>query len=68
VRALLLSPVKQGDSGWYLFVAKRGYDMPRPSVTAFFPMYPLLVRIVEAPIGSFEVARAVVSLDWPRGG
>jgi hypothetical protein len=62
VGAALLSPAHRWDAGWYLTVARHGYDFPRPSATAFFPLYPLLVRIAEAPMRSFDVAGIVVSL------
>jgi hypothetical protein len=66
---LLLSPARRWDSGWFLSVALGGYDVPEPR-TAFFPLYPLLIRVVGEPIDAlglagahaFEVAGIVVSL------
>jgi hypothetical protein len=58
----LLSPARRWDSGWYLSIADRGYDIPDSSATAFYPLYPLFMRIVGAPVGSFEVGGIVVSL------
>jgi hypothetical protein len=37
----LLSPLARWDATWYLGIAHSGYDGPS---TAFFPLYPLLVR------------------------
>jgi Mannosyltransferase (PIG-V) len=38
------------DSGWYLQIAKHGYhyDPGKPSSTAFFPLYPLSIRLLHA--------------------
>jgi hypothetical protein len=44
----LLSPLARWDTTWYLGIAHSGYDGPS---TAFFPLYPLLVRGL-APGGS----------------
>ena len=58
----LLSPLARWDSVWYLDIAHSGYDTGQS--TAFFPLYPLLVRIVagvSAP-GALLVASYVVSL------
>jgi hypothetical protein len=57
----LLSPLARWDSTWYLDIAHSGYS--RLS-SAFFPLYPLLVRVVgtvSAP-GALLVAGYVVSL------
>jgi hypothetical protein len=57
----LLSPLARWDSVWYLDIAHSGYGGPS---TAFFPLYPLLVRVL-APGGSpgaLLVAGYVVSL------
>jgi Gpi18-like mannosyltransferase len=44
------------DSGFYLGIAQTGYDGPnmlhRMSNWAFFPLYPLLIRLVALPFGS----------------
>jgi hypothetical protein len=66
---LLLSPARRWDSGWFLSIALGGYDVPEPR-TAFFPLYPLMIRIVGEPIDAlglagahaFEVAGILVSL------
>jgi hypothetical protein len=57
----LLSPLARWDSVWYLGIAHSGYGGPS---TAFFPLYPLLVRAL-APGGSpgaLLVTSFVVSL------
>src|SRR3954463_4779190 len=57
----LLSPLARWDSAWYLDIAHSGYGGPS---TAFFPLYPVLVRgfaLVSAP-GALLVASYVVSL------
>ncbi|MEA2435575.1 MAG: hypothetical protein QOF65_131, partial [Thermoleophilaceae bacterium] len=57
----LLSPLARWDSAWYLDIAHSGYSGPS---SAFFPLYPLLVRVVgtvSAP-GALLVAGYVVSL------
>jgi hypothetical protein len=66
---LLLSPARRWDAGWFLAVAQGGYDVPEPR-TAFFPLYPLLIRVVGEPIDTlglagghaFELAGVLVSL------
>ena len=45
---LLLSPAVRWDSVWLLEIADSGYA-PDPARTAFFPLYPLMVRAVAAP-------------------
>jgi hypothetical protein len=62
VGEVLLSPAKRWDSGWFIVIARDGYDAPDPDRAAFFPLYPLLIRIVGEPIGSLEVAGVAVSL------
>jgi hypothetical protein len=55
------------DSGWYLDIAMRGYffDAARESSVAFFPLYPLLMRVLAWPFGgtyaSVWIAGLVVS-------
>jgi hypothetical protein len=56
-----LSPLARWDSTWYLGIAHSGYE---GESTAFFPLYPMLVRglaVVNAP-GALLVASYVVSL------
>ena len=54
---LLLSPARRWDAGWFLAIAQGGYDAPEPR-TAFFPLYPLLIRIVGEPIDALGLAGA----------
>ncbi|HEY0516510.1 MAG TPA: mannosyltransferase family protein [Solirubrobacteraceae bacterium] len=57
----LLSPLARWDSAWYLDIAHSGYG---GQSSAFFPLYPLLVRLVatvSAP-GALLVSGYVVSL------
>jgi hypothetical protein len=69
VSGLLLSPASRWDSGWFLAIASDGYGGAEPR-TAFFPLYPLLIRLVGEPIDalglagahSFELAGVLVSL------
>ena len=57
----LLSPLARWDSTWYLGIADSGYSGPS---TAFFPLYPLLVRGLAAAgsPGALLVAAYAVSL------
>jgi hypothetical protein len=52
-------PYARFDSGWYLGIAERGYGPARapgePSEHAFFPLYPILVRIVAKATGADPV-------------
>lgn len=58
---LLAAPFARWDSVWYLAIAQGGYghDTAR---TAFFPLYPLLIRGVGLAIGSDVVAGVLISL------
>jgi hypothetical protein len=52
------------DSGWYWDIARNGYYF-RPdgeSSVAFFPLYPMLVRLVAAPFGSGDEATWVAAI------
>ncbi len=56
---LLAAPLGRWDSVWFLAIADGGYgDGARE---AFFPLYPLLVRIVAAPFGSGLIGGALLS-------
>ena len=56
---VLAAPLGRWDSVWYLAIAGDGYtDSAR---AAFFPLYPLLVRIVGAPLGSALIGGALAS-------
>lgn len=47
------------DALWYLRIADRGYRVGDGSA-AFFPMYPMLTRIVSVPIGGHPFAAALL--------
>jgi hypothetical protein len=56
---VLAAPLARWDSVWYLAIAGGGYgDGARE---AFFPLYPLLVKIAGIPLGSALVGGALVS-------
>ena len=60
---VLFSPLARWDSVWYLGIAHDGYD--GGADTAFFPLYPLLVRTLVLPNpseGALLVSAYVVSL------
>lgn len=46
------------DSGWYFDIARRGYyfNPEGQSSVAFFPLYPLLMRLAAAPFGATDRA------------
>jgi hypothetical protein len=56
---VLAAPFGRWDSVWYLSIADGGYS--DPARAAFFPLYPLLVRIAGAPLGSALVGGALLS-------
>lgn len=56
----LVGPTARWDSHWYLLIADHGYVSPR--VTAFYPLYPLLARIVGTPLDSSLLGGVIVSL------
>ena len=57
---LLFTTFAQWDSVWFIHLADFGYDSRE--VTAFFPLYPLVVAGVSAVTGSTIVAGVLVSL------
>jgi hypothetical protein len=58
---LLVAPFARWDSVWYLAIAHGGYDH-EPSRTAFYPLYPLVVRGLGFVIRSDLIAGVLVSL------
>ena len=58
----LVAPLARWDSVWYLAIANDGYPPDDVRRTAFFPLYPLLVRAAGWVVGSPIVAGALVSL------
>jgi hypothetical protein len=60
---LLVGPTARWDSVWYLTIAQDGYgDAHSHAQAAFYPLYPLLMRVVGWVVGSPLVAGIVVSL------
>jgi hypothetical protein len=57
----LLAPGARWDAVWFLRIAEDGYD-PDPDRAAFFPLYPLLVRVLGAVVGEPAVAGIALSL------
>ncbi|MGE5617602.1 MAG: mannosyltransferase family protein, partial [Candidatus Woesearchaeota archaeon] len=58
---LLAAPFARWDSVWYLTIARAGYNH-QAARTAFFPLYPLLVRGVGYATRSDLVAGVLISL------
>jgi hypothetical protein len=58
----LVAPLARWDSVWYLAIANDGYPADDARRAAFFPLYPLLVRAVDAVVGRPILAGALVSL------
>jgi len=56
----LVGPSARWDAVWYLRIADHGYE--NPLSPHFYPLYPLLIRVVGAPLGSSLVGGIVVSL------
>ena len=57
---LLFGTFAQWDSGWFLRIARDGYDIE--ATTPFFPLYPLAVRASAFVLQSTLVAGVLVSL------
>jgi mannosyltransferase PIG-V len=58
----LVAPLARWDSVWYLAIANDGYAADDARRAAFFPLYPLLVRVVDPVLGGPVIAGALVSL------
>jgi hypothetical protein len=58
---LLVAPFARWDSAWYLTIARTGYGH-EATRTAFFPLYPFLVRWLGYVTGSDLVAGILISL------
>jgi hypothetical protein len=56
---VLAAPLGRWDSVWFLAIAQDGYE--DGSRTAFFPLYPLLVRLAGVPFGSGLIGGALLS-------
>ncbi len=58
---VLISPLARWDAVWYLSVADSGYEGADSPRTAFFPLYPLLVRSVGELGGGSKAALLAAS-------
>jgi hypothetical protein len=58
--SLVFNVFAQWDSGWFIRIADRGYDVEQSA--SFFPLYPMVVRGVAAALHSTVIAGVVVSL------
>jgi Mannosyltransferase (PIG-V) len=58
---LLAAPFARWDSVWYLAIAQGGYAH-QPTRTAFFPLFPLVLRGLGVVIGSDLIAGVIVSM------
>jgi len=56
----LVAPAARWDAVWFLQIADHGYVLP--PATQFYPLYPLVARVVGAPFGSSLVGGILVSL------
>jgi hypothetical protein len=56
----LVAPFARWDSVWYLRIADDGYE--HPLSPHFYPLYPLLARVVGTPVGSSLIGGVLVSL------
>lgn len=60
---LLVAPAARWDSVWYLTIAERGYGTEQEHAqAAFYPLYPLLMRVLGWVVGSPLVAGILISL------
>jgi hypothetical protein len=57
---VLMAPAVRWDAIWYLQIAQHGYQSARE--TAFFPLYPLVMRAASLVTGSLAIAGVLVSL------
>jgi hypothetical protein len=57
---LLVSPFARWDSSWYLVIAERGYGHD-PERAEFFPLYPLVTRVLGHIVSSDLIAGLIVS-------
>jgi len=57
----LLGWVDRSDAGFYLGIAEHGYSVHLPARTAFFPLYPALIRLVGFLVRSDVLAGVAIS-------
>jgi len=61
---LFLDGWSRWDSGWYVDIAQNGYSNELQNVylnTAFFPLYPLVIKGLQAFIGNYHAAGLLIS-------
>jgi hypothetical protein len=58
--SLVFNTFAQWDSGWFVRIAERGYDVEQSA--SFFPLYPLVTRGVAEVLHSTVVAGVLISL------
>ena len=58
--SLVFNTFAQWDSGWFIRIAERGYDVEQSA--SFFPLYPLVTRGVAEVLQSTVIAGVLVSL------
>jgi hypothetical protein len=56
---VLWAPWQRWDTIWYTMIAERGYSANELS-TAFFPLFPALIKVVALPLGGNSVAASMV--------
>lgn len=66
VKKQLEHTLMRGDSGWYVEIARRGYDRAAFETTkqhnwVFFPLYPMVVRLAAGWTGEFLIWGALLS-------
>jgi hypothetical protein len=59
--SLLAASVDRFDAAFYLDIAAHGFGAPAAGRTAFFPLYPLLIRLGTPLLGSGVLAGAAIS-------
>ena len=60
---ILLRPWNHRDATWFIHIAANGYSAADPDRVAFFPLYPLLIRVLGAATEfRYQIAGMVLSL------
>jgi hypothetical protein len=58
----LLDAATRWDAGAYIDIAHQGYGSAVPANNAYFPLYPLLMRLLAAPLGGSDDAYLVAGI------
>jgi hypothetical protein len=66
----ILGLLSKWDSEWYLYIASKGYffDLARSSPVVFFPLYPVLMRLVHHFLGDYYLSGYLISNAAFLGG